>query len=44
MIHGAGDEKNEQLESFTHNADDLKINYGKQDTIDIILTATKMNH
>jgi hypothetical protein len=33
-----------QLESFTHNVDDLKISYNKQDTIDIILTATKMNH
>jgi hypothetical protein len=33
-----------QLESFIHNADDLKINYGEQDTIDIIPTATKMNH
>jgi len=33
-----------QLESFTHNADGLKISYSKQDTIDIILTATKMNH
>jgi len=33
-----------QFESFTHNADDLKISYSKQDTINIILTATKMIH
>jgi hypothetical protein len=33
-----------QLESFTRNADDLKISYSKQATIDIILTAAKMNH
>jgi hypothetical protein len=44
VIHRAEDEKNWELESFTHNADDPKISYSKQDTIDIILTATKMNH